>query len=114
VCSPDVLVVEDATQDYRFANNPLVTGPPNIRFYAGAALIIDDVRVGRCATPFKASPRMHRQALIRRPRMPCVPVLMSLPSPLSPPPRRPPPPPPPPPPPTPPPPTPPRPPPPPE
>lgn len=34
-----VMVVPDATQDERFAGNPLVTGPDRIRFYAGAPLI---------------------------------------------------------------------------
>ncbi len=35
----DLFLVPDATTDPRFASNPLVTGEPNIRFYAGMPLI---------------------------------------------------------------------------
>ena len=38
----DVYEVPDTTLDPRFADNPLVTGSPNIRFYAGAPLLSSD------------------------------------------------------------------------
>jgi serine/threonine-protein kinase len=36
------LVVEDTHRDARFADNPLVTGDPYIRFYAGVPLLVDE------------------------------------------------------------------------
>lgn len=44
--TPRVMVVPDAYLDERFRENPLVLGPPYIRFYGGASLIVQGIKVG--------------------------------------------------------------------
>jgi len=39
---PEMLIVEDTHLDARFFRNPLVTGEPFVRFYAGAPLLTTD------------------------------------------------------------------------
>ena len=47
--STEPLIVLDTLQDIRFADNPLVTGSPGLRFYAGAPLITKE---GLCLGTF--------------------------------------------------------------
>ncbi|HVC53784.1 MAG TPA: GAF domain-containing protein [Stellaceae bacterium] len=42
VLSREPLVIPDALLDARFAENPLVIGPPRVRFYAGCPLFLTD------------------------------------------------------------------------
>lgn len=60
-----IFEVNDASQDPRFANNPLVTNSPNIRFYAGATLrLTNGANVGTLCVfdtkPKKLSVDQHR------------------------------------------------------
>jgi GAF domain-containing protein len=46
ILSTDLLIIPDAANDERFADNPLVTGAPGIRFYAGAPLVCNGAAIG--------------------------------------------------------------------
>ena len=46
VAEREMLVIPDALRDDRFADNPVVSGPPYVRFYAGAPIFMAD---GTCA-----------------------------------------------------------------
>lgn len=57
ILQDDVFMVADATQDQRFANNPLVSGEPNIRFYAGQPIKASNSHVMGTLCIIDASPR---------------------------------------------------------
>ena len=55
ILQPDLFIVPDTLMDPRFANNPLVTGWPHLRFYAGAPLETSDgFRIGTlCVSDYR-------------------------------------------------------------
>jgi GAF domain-containing protein len=58
-----LLIVPDATRDYRFKANPLVTGEPGIRFYAGAPLAshTGDILGTLCIIDFEPRPTLSEE-----------------------------------------------------
>lgn len=46
ILSDDIMVVEDATKDKRFHDNPFVVGEPGFRFYVGCPLKIQEQNIG--------------------------------------------------------------------
>ncbi|MGA7617687.1 MAG: response regulator [Thermoanaerobaculia bacterium] len=53
----DVVLIEDAQKDPRAVSNPLVTAPPNVRFYAGAPIVTSDGMVVGSLEVFDRVPR---------------------------------------------------------
>ncbi|MCU0748074.1 MAG: PAS domain S-box protein [Akkermansiaceae bacterium] len=67
ICGSETFIVEDAVADDRFADNPLVTGPESLRFYAGVPLVNEEgLAMGALCVmdrvPRKLDP-MHQQVL---------------------------------------------------
>jgi signal transduction histidine kinase len=58
------MVVPDASEDPRFAANPLVLGEPHIRFYAGAPIVVDGYSVGSLCV-LDRSPHQPTTAMLR-------------------------------------------------
>ncbi|KTC86539.1 sensor domain-containing diguanylate cyclase [Legionella brunensis] len=46
ILSDEIMIVEDATKDKRFFDNPFVLGKPNFRFYLGCPLKVNGYNVG--------------------------------------------------------------------
>ena len=62
ILTDDVLEIPDATRDPRFADNPLVTGPLGLRFYAGAPVCLrDGSRVGALCVIDRTARRLNTQ-----------------------------------------------------
>jgi PAS domain S-box-containing protein len=66
ILNDSLLIIPDATRDERFADNPIVTGEPYVRFYAGSPLTTSDGQKigGLCVIDTKPNNLSHHQQLM--------------------------------------------------
>jgi len=66
IMDDNLMIVPDASKDDRFANNPIVTGEPGVRFYAGAPLTTSDGQKigGLCSIDVKPGNLTRHQQLM--------------------------------------------------